>query len=155
MSDVIVFFINVCMCFDIGVVVVKLGVVFVGVVFVVVSFRGDGGDVSAFDVNVWCVVVCSMCDVCFMGEMGVLVCGDVVVDGKSVCFVCVGVRCDDLFLLDFDIFLGVVECCGECMSVCWLVEDMCGDMVDVCVVCVGFIVFGMRMGCVGLWMWWN
>ena len=43
-SDVIAFFTNVRTCFDIGVVAAKSGVVFVGVVFVAASSRGDGGD---------------------------------------------------------------------------------------------------------------
>ena len=109
MSDVIAFFTNVRTCFDIGVVAAKSGVVFVGVVFVAASSRGDGGDASALDANVRCVVARSMRDACSTGEkMGALARGDAVVDGKSARFARVGARRDDPSSSDFDIFLGVV-----------------------------------------------
>lgn len=155
MSDVIAFFTNVRTCFDIGVVAAKSGVVFVGVVFVAASSRGDGGDASALDANVRCVVARSMRDACSTGEMGALARGDAVVDGKSARFARVGARRDDPSSSDFDIFLGVAERRGERTSARRSAEDMRGDTVDACVVRAGSIAFGTRTGRVGLRTWRN
>ena len=147
MSDVIAFFTNVRTCFDIGVVAAKSGVVFVGVVFVAASSRGDGVDASALDANVRCVVARSMRDACSTG--------DAVVDGKSARFARVGARRDDPSSSDFDIFLGVAERRGERTSARRSAEDMRGDTVDACVVRAGSIAFGTRTGRVGLRTWRN
>ena len=166
MSDVIAFFTNVRTCFDIGVVAAKSGVVFVGVVFVAASSRGDGVDASALDANVRCVVARSMRDACSTGdtpapracstgEMGALARGDAVVDGKSARFARVGARRDDPSSSDFDIFLGVAERRGERTSARRSAEDMRGDTVDACVVRAGSIAFGTRTGRVGLRTWRN
>ena len=157
MSDVIASFTNVRTCFDIGVVAAKSGVVFVGVVFVAASSRGDGVDASALDANVRCVVARSMRDACSTGEMGALARGDGVVDGKSARFARVGARRDDPSSSDIDIFLGVAERRGERTSArrSARAEDMRGDTVDACVVRAGSIAFGTRTGRVGLRTWRN
>ena len=148
MSDVIAFFTNVRTCFDIGVVAAKSGVVFVGVVFVAASSRGDGVDASALDANVRCVVARSMRDACSTGEMGALPRGEVVVGGKSARFARVVARRVDPS--DIDIFFGVAERRGERTSARRSAEDMRGDTVDACVVRAGSIAFGTRTGRVGL-----